>query len=288
MEILKVVCLGDPTVKKTDLLSVLSEKQCKCTENSCIHNLVKDYFTCNRLTSDKLTVEIRLFNTVDSDFIEAGNLRRMKYENADVMLLAFDVGDPYTFHSIEDKWVGECIRYSKNAKILLVGVQSDMGMISKVAEKMITFLCTQHNLRYCEISLETKKGVEQCITTIIEVANDTKSTRKKRPSIGDGFSSFIKKGVRMLQKMLPEKQEEHDTDSVKKQDKESISEQSELHAIFDKHDSSTRKVPMFRARLQNKYTDIVATIKNENIVDHLITEDVLTLDDKEIIDSSSA
>ncbi|XP_052085041.1 rho-related GTP-binding protein RhoN-like [Mytilus californianus] len=288
MEILKVVCLGDPTVKKTDLLSVLSEKQCKCTENSCIHNLVKDYFTCNRLISDKLTVEIRLFNTVDSDFIEAGNLRRMKYENADVMLLAFDVGDPDTFYSIEERWVQECLRYSKNAKILLIGVQSDMSMINKVVEKEITFLCTQQKLRYCEISLETKKNIEQCMTAIIEVAFDTESTRKKRTSIGDGFSSFIKKGVRILRKMLPEKQDEHDTDLDKKQDRESISEQSELHAIVDKHDSSTRKVPLFRARLQKKYTDIVATIKNENIVDHLITEDVLTLDDKDILDFSTA
>ncbi|VDI00295.1 Hypothetical predicted protein [Mytilus galloprovincialis] len=123
MEILKVVCLGDPTVKKTDLLSALSEKQCECDEVSCIHNLVKDNFTCNRLISDKLTVEIRLFNTVDSDFIEVDNLRRLQYANADVMLLAFDFNNPATFYSIEDKWVGECLKYSKNAKLLLVGIQ---------------------------------------------------------------------------------------------------------------------------------------------------------------------
>ncbi|CAG2215068.1 unnamed protein product [Mytilus edulis] len=58
------------------------------------------------------------------DFIEVDNLRRLQYANADVMLLAFEYNNPASFYSIEDKWVGECLKYSKHAKILLVGVQS--------------------------------------------------------------------------------------------------------------------------------------------------------------------
>lgn len=42
------------------------------------------------------------------------------------------------------------------------------------------------------------------------------------------------------------------------------------------------------ARLQKKYTDVMATVENENIVDQLITGDVLTLDDKDVIESSIA
>lgn len=283
MEILKVVCLGDPTVKKTDLLSALSEKQCECDEVSCIHNLVKDYFTCNRLISDKLTVEIRLFNTVDSDFIEVDNLRRLQYANADVMLLAFDFNNPATFYSIEDKWVGECLKYSKNAKLLLVGIQLDINIRDKVEEKNITLCGTQQKLPCCEISLDTKKGVEQCITTLIEEAFGQENTKKKRTSFGDGFSSFIRKGTRLLRKKPSEKQKENNTNLGKKQDTESISEPSELYAIVDKHDSSTSG-----ARLQKKYTDIMATVEKENIVDQLITGDVLTLDDKDVIESSIA
>lgn len=53
-------------------------------------------------------------------------------------------------------------------------------------------------------------------------------------------------------------------------------------------DLSTWKVPLFRVRLQKNYTDIVSTITHENIVDYLINEDVLTLDDKYVIESYPA
>ncbi|XP_063436444.1 uncharacterized protein LOC134717876 [Mytilus trossulus] len=69
----------------------------------------------------------------------------------------------------------------------------------------------------------------------IEVAFGKESTKKKRTSIGDGFSSFIRKGTRLLRKKPPEKQKEHNTDLDKNQEAESISEPSELYAIFDKH-----------------------------------------------------
>ncbi|VDI50650.1 Hypothetical predicted protein, partial [Mytilus galloprovincialis] len=58
---------------------------------------------------------------------------------------------------------------------------------------------------------------------------------------------------------------------------------------FDnKQDLSTWKVPLFRVRLQKNYTDIVSTIKHENIVDYLITKEVFNIDDKDIIDAYPA
>lgn len=48
----------------------------------------------------------------------------MTYSNADVMLLAFALDEPYTFHSIEKNWIPECLHFAKSAKILLVGIQS--------------------------------------------------------------------------------------------------------------------------------------------------------------------
>ncbi|XP_052084812.1 uncharacterized protein LOC127721998 [Mytilus californianus] len=56
----------------------------------------------------------------------------------------------------------------------------------------------------------------------------------------------------------------------------------------NKQDSSTFKVPVFRVRLQKNYTDIVSSITHQHIVDHLITNEVLTFDDKQIIDASPA
>ncbi|CAC5401748.1 unnamed protein product [Mytilus coruscus] len=56
----------------------------------------------------------------------------------------------------------------------------------------------------------------------------------------------------------------------------------------NKLDLSNWKAPFFYVKLQKNYTDIVSTIKHENIVDHLITKEVLTLDDKEIIDAYPA
>ncbi|CAG2249130.1 unnamed protein product [Mytilus edulis] len=53
-------------------------------------------------------------------------------------------------------------------------------------------------------------------------------------------------------------------------------------------DLSTWQVPLFRVRLQKNYTEIVSTIKIENIVDHLIEEDVLTIDDKDVINAFPA
>lgn len=52
------------------------------------------------------------------------SLRHINYDNADVMLLAFDIDKPETFQSIENTWIGECVHFTKDAKILLVGIQS--------------------------------------------------------------------------------------------------------------------------------------------------------------------
>lgn len=58
------------------------------------------------------------------DCIEVGHLRRLNYDNAGIMLLAFDVGDYDTFYSIKNRWIEECQRYAQNAKLIIVGVQS--------------------------------------------------------------------------------------------------------------------------------------------------------------------
>lgn len=58
-----------------------------------------------------------------------------------------------------------------------------------------------------------------------------------------------------------------------------------LLSVFCHSDSSTKTVPLLFNQLKKNHTDIGV---RENIVDHLITEDVLTLDDTDIIDSSMA
>lgn len=67
MDLINVVCLGDSNAKKTELMCVLTDKQCACDEYACIHNKTKDCFTCKlHITDPLLDVEIRIFSTVDT------------------------------------------------------------------------------------------------------------------------------------------------------------------------------------------------------------------------------
>ncbi|XP_076080106.1 uncharacterized protein LOC143050885 [Mytilus galloprovincialis] len=149
------------------------------------------------------------------------------------MLLAFDVGDYDTFNSIKNRWIEECQRFAQNAKLIIVGVQSDITRKRNVNKSDVMYLSSLH--QYCEISLKTKEGVEECITKITDVVLEARNPQRKRASVGHNIANFMKKGAQILQKIIPEKHAEQETVPDQKQQQASTDEQSKLHAIFDQH-----------------------------------------------------
>ncbi|XP_052084796.1 uncharacterized protein LOC127721991 [Mytilus californianus] len=241
MNVIKVLCLGNCQSKKTELLGVLSEDKCKYDELANIHNKMKSYLTCNLAITADFNIEILIFSSEDTDSLNLYNLRRMGYDQAEVMLLVFDVDNPETLRDIQDRWIDECFIYARTAKILLVGVQSDTIETTAAIQRTIEYIRSHHQLEYREVSLKTRKGATECLMAIAELACRENSNSKRR-SVGDGFSTIMKKGTRMLYKLLPEKQEKQNTEQDKDrriyqiQELASLKEQSELHAIFKKHE----------------------------------------------------
>ncbi|CAG2242964.1 unnamed protein product [Mytilus edulis] len=47
-------------------------------------------------------------------------------------------------------------------------------------------------------------------------------------------------------------------------------------------------VPLYKVRLQKNYVDIISTIKHDSIVDHLISCELLTIDDRQTIEACAA
>ncbi len=57
---------------------------------------------------------------------EYDRLRPLVYHQADVFMLCFSVSDPTSFDHIASKWWPEIAHHSPSARILLVGLKSDL------------------------------------------------------------------------------------------------------------------------------------------------------------------
>lgn len=68
MNVIKVICVGNCNAKKTQLLGVLSDENCKYDVNELadIHNIVKNHFSCNIAITANSNLEILIFSTEDT------------------------------------------------------------------------------------------------------------------------------------------------------------------------------------------------------------------------------
>jgi len=138
------------------------------------------------VTADGKPAQLGIWDTVGTP--DHDRLRPLSYEGTECFVIAFDVNDRSALERIKPKWFTEIRYHSKDAPIVVVGLQTDRrsgdpkqsvsadeGM--KVAQK-----CCK-NVRYLECSAKTGNGLKAVFDMVISLAllsqTDAGSAEKK-------------------------------------------------------------------------------------------------------------
>ncbi|KAJ3274756.1 GTP-binding protein Rho1, partial [Borealophlyctis nickersoniae] len=186
----KIVCVGDEAVGKTALLLVYSRAPFPDTHFPTVS---ETYIPPNDPT-------LELWDTAGSE--ELDRLRPFSYDQADVYIVCFDVGEPRSLLNVEDKWVPEVRYFSSTAPIILVGCKKDVRDDPEAVESLkragvepVTFdqgsevASRIHALAYHECSARTGEGVTAIFSPTSASSPSTNPT-KPTPTRHDSSSSY--------------------------------------------------------------------------------------------------
>ena len=177
--------VGDEGVGKTSLL--ISYTQNKFPEfyvPSILDNLAVNVKIRNK------TCTLGLFDTYSS------NQNDFYLDNADVILLCFSLDNLTSFQNVEIKWHSILKQKNSTAKIILVGMKSDLRentellITTKQAEYLAKALdCT----RYVECSAKTMNGVGSVFNEVILSSMNQNICEKVNSYIALILQSILKK-----------------------------------------------------------------------------------------------
>jgi len=138
------------------------------------------------VTADGKPAQLGIWDTVGTP--DHDRLRPLSYEGTECFIIAFDVNDRSALERIKSKWFTEIRYHSKDAPIVVVGLQTDRRSADpkqsvsadegvKAAQK-----CCK-NVRYLECSAKTGNGLKAVFDTVISLAllsqTDAGATEKK-------------------------------------------------------------------------------------------------------------
>jgi len=122
------------------------------------------------LTADGKPVQLGIWDTVGTP--DHDRLRPLSYEGTECFLVCFDVNDRTALDRLKSKWYQEIRYHSKDAAIVVVGLQSDRRSETSVkpedAQKAAHRCCK--NVRYVECSAMKGEGVKQVFDVAITLA----------------------------------------------------------------------------------------------------------------------
>jgi GTPase SAR1 family protein len=115
MPSLKVVCVGDQTVNKMDLLIAYTT------------NVFPEKWEPTRYEVYKADVTLgdETYSLSLHDTCESMNLRPLTYSGADVFLACFSLVQPDTLNNIQKFWIPEIKQYCPKVPYILVGLESE-------------------------------------------------------------------------------------------------------------------------------------------------------------------
>ncbi|ORZ03811.1 P-loop containing nucleoside triphosphate hydrolase protein [Syncephalastrum racemosum] len=115
----QLVIVGDGACGKTCLLIVYSLNRFPDEHIPTVFDTyVKD------IEVDGKPVELALWDTAGQETFD--RLRTLSYPDADVVLIAFSIGDPETLENVREKWIGEVLHYCHGLPYFLVGCKKDL------------------------------------------------------------------------------------------------------------------------------------------------------------------
>jgi len=176
MQAFKLVVCGDGAVGKTCLLMCFTQEMFPREYIPTVFdNYSKNYDFSGRL------VRLDLYDTAGQE--DYDRLRVICYPNTDVFLVCFSVESEASLNNVKSRWVPELRHHAPEAKIVLVGLKSDLrndeGLKIKMENENAQFvsksscLDTVEELElqgYVECSALKMKNINKVFEKAIEVA----------------------------------------------------------------------------------------------------------------------
>lgn len=119
---LKVVIVGDSGCGKTSLFSSYIRGSFPLAYEPTIF---ENHRTFVRQVQSQEVLSADLWDTAGQEEYE--RLRRLSYQDADVVIVAYSVDAPESLPNIHEVWAPEVMTYAPRASIILVGLKDDMA-----------------------------------------------------------------------------------------------------------------------------------------------------------------
>jgi len=123
----KIVIVGDPSSRKTDVLIVFGIRNSPESLRDYWHgivlptdfeNYVEDVEVVDQ-AGKKRVIELALWDTAGPK--EYDMLRPLSYPDTDVILVCFSVKEPDSFENVQRKWIPEITHYCPGVPFLIIG-----------------------------------------------------------------------------------------------------------------------------------------------------------------------
>ncbi|XP_066507277.1 rho-related GTP-binding protein RhoF [Hoplias malabaricus] len=118
-EQLKIVIVGDGACGKTSLLMVYAKKK---FPETYAPSVFEKYVT--RVTHGGKEIQLNLYDTAGQD--DYDRLRPLSYQNADLILVCYDVTNPTSYDNILIKWFPEVNHFCRDIPTILIGCKTDL------------------------------------------------------------------------------------------------------------------------------------------------------------------
>ncbi|KAM6902659.1 rho-related GTP-binding protein RhoF [Xenentodon cancila] len=163
---LKIVIVGDGGCGKTSLLMVYAKGD---FPEKYAPSVFEKYVTTISLGGKE--IKLNLYDTAGQD--DYDRLRPLSYQEANLILVCFDVTNPTSFENVLIKWYPEVKHFCQDIPVILIGCKTDLRKDKECARKLkamnldpITYTqgeetCQQMNAEvYLECSAKYQENVE--------------------------------------------------------------------------------------------------------------------------------
>ncbi|XP_074546039.1 rho-related GTP-binding protein RhoF isoform X1 [Halichoeres trimaculatus] len=182
-EELKIVIVGDGGCGKTSLLMVYAKGD---FPEKYAPSVFEKYNTTISLGGKE--IKLNLYDTAGQE--DYDRLRPLSYQEADLVLVCFDVTNPTSFENVMIKWYPEVRHFCRNTPLILIGCKTDLRKDKECSRKLkamnldpITYTQgeeTRHQMN-AELYLECSAKYQENIDDIFrEATKRTLAFRKKQ------------------------------------------------------------------------------------------------------------
>ncbi|XP_028273567.1 rho-related GTP-binding protein RhoF [Parambassis ranga] len=126
---LKFVIVGDGGCGKTSLLMVYAKGD---FPEKYAPSVFEKYVTTISLGGKE--IKLNLYDTAGQD--DYDRLRPLSYQEANLILVCFDVTNPTSFENVHIKWFPEVKHFCPNTPVILIGCKTDLRKDKECARKL--------------------------------------------------------------------------------------------------------------------------------------------------------